>query len=130
MEVRLSARFVPRSMPAADPADDTRGLAAQEILQRIGAREQYPDRAWALWRTTYLPGSPVISMYCWRAYRGMQQQLDRAWQQRADGLLLKTPYEARIPGIHRREGNRAGPGSGIDCRRVPEPTAHWYAATD
>lgn len=76
-----------------DLRHDTRGLAVQEILQRIGAREQHPEGLF--FPDTYLFTRQSSDLdILRRAYRGMQQQLDRAWQQRAGGLLLKTPYEA------------------------------------
>jgi UPF0755 protein len=75
---------------------DTAGMTDAQLLAAIGASETSVTNAEGLFfPDTYLfdKGASDLEVYR-RAYRLMQQQLDRAWAQRAPGLPYETPYEA------------------------------------
>jgi UPF0755 protein len=82
----------------ADPSlkHDTAGMTDAQLLAAIGASGTSITNAEGLFfPDTYLfdKGASDLEVYR-RAYRLMQQQLDRAWAQRAPGLPYETPYEA------------------------------------
>jgi UPF0755 protein len=82
----------------ADPSlkHDTAGMTDAQLLAAIGASGTSITNAEGLFfPDTYLfdKGASDLEVYR-RAYRLMQQQLDRAWAQRAPGLPYDTPYEA------------------------------------
>lgn len=74
---------------------DTRELGETEILQKIGASETraeglfFPD-------TYHFSQSSSDIVLLKNAYRKMQGSLQAAWNERAAGLPLKSPYEALI----------------------------------
>ncbi|SMB28060.1 conserved exported protein of unknown function [Sterolibacterium denitrificans] len=74
---------------------DTAGLSDAEILALIGAEEKHPEGLF--FPDTYLfTKRSSDAELLRRAYRAMQQRLAQAWEARAPGLPLKTPYEALI----------------------------------
>lgn len=82
-----------RSHPALEHTlDGASQLAVMELLGEPGAHPEgwfYPD-------TYRFPRGTTDVDFLRRAYRIMQQQLAEAWEQRVDGLPLKSPYEALI----------------------------------
>ena len=82
-----------RNHPAIEHTLDGAGqLSVMELLGEPGAHPEgwfYPD-------TYRFPRGTTDVDFLRRAYRVMQQQLADAWEQRVDGLPLKSPYEALI----------------------------------
>lgn len=78
-----------------DLRHDTAGLSEAEILALIGAAEKYPEGLFFPDTYLFTKRSSDVELLG-RAYRAMQQRLARAWEARAPGLPLKTPYEALI----------------------------------
>ena len=71
------------------------GLPESEIMQRVGIDEPHPE-GW-LFPDTYLVARASTDVdVLKRAHERMQRVLNEEWQQRAEGLPLKTPYEALI----------------------------------
>lgn len=71
------------------------GLSDRDILQKIGATESHPEGLF--FPDTYKVDKLSSDLeLLTRAYRLGQEQLSKAWAQRADGLPYKTPYEALI----------------------------------
>ncbi|MFW6258925.1 MAG: endolytic transglycosylase MltG [Halochromatium sp.] len=71
------------------------GLSEREIMQRVGIDEPHPE-GW-LFPDTYLVARASTDVdVLKRAHERMQRVLHEEWQQRAEGLPLKTPYEALI----------------------------------
>ncbi|HCI53133.1 MAG TPA: endolytic transglycosylase MltG [Gallionella sp.] len=74
---------------------DTQGLSDRDILQRIGAAEMHPEGLFFPETYSVAAGSSDIELLK-MAYKLMQQRLNEAWQARAPGLMLETPYQALI----------------------------------
>ncbi len=74
---------------------DSAGLTNEQIMARIGAPAQHPE-GWFFPDTyLYAKGASDLSVLK-RSWRMMQSRLDAAWEKRAPGSPLKTPYEALI----------------------------------
>jgi UPF0755 protein len=78
-----------------DIRHDTANLPDVEILQRIGAKEDYPEGLFFPDTYYFAAGSSDLQIYK-RAYQTMQQHLQAAWLSRATDLPLQTPYQALI----------------------------------
>ncbi|MCB1909102.1 MAG: endolytic transglycosylase MltG [Rhodocyclaceae bacterium] len=91
----------------ADLAHDSKGMSDSEILAAIGAAEAHPEGLF--FPDTYLFDLQASDLDLYRrAYREMQQRLAAAWQARAEGLPLASPYEALIlASIVEKETGRA-----------------------
>ncbi len=76
-------------------AHDSAEASDAEILQRIGAAESHPEGLFFPDTYRFTPGSSDYDLFS-RAYRQMQQVLDRHWQARTADLPLASPYEALI----------------------------------
>jgi UPF0755 protein len=74
---------------------DTKGLSPAELMQKIGAKESYPEGLFFPDTYLFARESSDIDLYK-RAYAVMQKRLDDAWASRAPGLPYKTPYEALV----------------------------------
>jgi UPF0755 protein len=74
---------------------DSRGLSDAEILLRIGATELHPEGLFFPDTYLFARGSSDLSVLR-RAYRVMQEHLEREWAQRAPDVPFKTAYEALI----------------------------------
>lgn len=74
---------------------DSRGLSAAEILVHIGATERHPEGLFFPDTYLFARGSSDLAVLR-RAYRVMQEQLEREWSRRAPDSPYKTPYEALI----------------------------------
>jgi UPF0755 protein len=74
---------------------DTTGMAEAEILKKIGAKESYAEGLFFPDTYHFDTGSSDVRVLR-RAYRLMQGHLEAQWARRAEGLPLKTPYEALI----------------------------------
>jgi len=79
----------------ADLRPDSAGLSDTELLRAIGAAESHPEGLFA--PDTYLfdPGSSDLDLLR-SAHRAQAAALAQAWQGRAAGLPLATPYELLI----------------------------------
>lgn len=78
-----------------DLRHDTAGLSEAEILAQVGAAEKHPEGLFFPDTYLFTKRSSDVELLR-RAYRAMQQRLAQAWETRAPGLPLKTPYEALI----------------------------------
>jgi UPF0755 protein len=74
---------------------DSRGLSDAELLQRIGATERHPEGLFFPDTYLFARGSSDLAVLR-RAYRVMQEHLEREWAHRAADAPYKTPYEALI----------------------------------
>jgi UPF0755 protein len=74
---------------------DSAGLDDPALLQAIGAAESHPEGLF--FPDTYVFDRYSSALDVFRAsYKAMQARLERAWQARAEGSPLKSPYEALI----------------------------------
>jgi UPF0755 protein len=73
------------------------GLDEAQVLQRLGLADRYPSLEGLLFPDTYFyaRGSTDLQLLE-RAVQRMHEQLDSAWQGRAVGLPLSSPYEALV----------------------------------
>lgn len=78
-----------------DITHDTMNLSDAEILQRIGAPESHPEGLFFPDTYSFATGTSDLNILR-RAYQGMQQRLQEAWNAREPGLPLETPYQALI----------------------------------
>jgi UPF0755 protein len=66
-----------------------------QIIEILGISEKHPEGLF--FPDTYrFPKDTTDVSFLSRAYRLMKKHLDREWQNRADDLPIKTPYEALI----------------------------------
>jgi UPF0755 protein len=74
---------------------DSERMTDAQVLAAVGSAEPHPEGLFA--PDTYLfdAGSSDLDLLR-QAYRAQQARLARAWQERAAGSPLKTPYEALI----------------------------------
>jgi UPF0755 protein len=86
---------------------DSRALSDAEILSRIGAAEGHPEGLFFPDTYLFARGSSDLAVLR-RAYRVMQEHLEREWARRAPDAPFKTPYEALImASIVEKETGRA-----------------------
>ncbi len=71
------------------------GLDDAGIMEKLGYGGEHPEGRFYP-DTYHFPTRTTDVSFLQRAYRKMEQELEDAWQQRVDGLPLKTPYEALI----------------------------------
>lgn len=71
------------------------GLADTAIMERIGQPGEHPEGRF-LPDTYHFPRGTTDEHFLRRAHAAMERALHGAWEQRAEGLPLKTPYEALI----------------------------------
>jgi UPF0755 protein len=74
---------------------DSSGLSDVEILASIGATERHPEGLFFPDTYLFARGSSDLAVLR-RAYRVMQEHLEREWARRAPDAPYKTPYEALI----------------------------------
>ena len=86
-----------RAALASDPnVKQTAGeLSDAELLAAIGAREAHPEGLFFPDTYRFARGTTDLELYR-RAFRAQQKRLADAWEGRAAGLPLATPYEALI----------------------------------
>lgn len=89
-----------REMMAAVNADrylahTLRGLSDAEIMKRLGWPDEKPEGRF-LPETYNFPRGTTDLEFLRRAHRAMSRELASAWANRAQGLPLKSPYEALI----------------------------------
>lgn len=86
-----------RAALLAHPAlrHDTAQLSDREILQRLGASEPHPEGLFFPDTYVFNKGSSDLALLE-QAYRSMQRQLQKAWQEREPGLPFTSPYQALI----------------------------------
>lgn len=96
-------------------------LPGEEIMRRIGREGEHPEGRF-LPDTYYFPRGTSDADFLRRAYAAMERVLNDAWEKRAAGLPLKTPYEALIlASIVERETGLAeerGTIAGVFTRRL------------
>ncbi|MFN7570743.1 MAG: endolytic transglycosylase MltG [Betaproteobacteria bacterium] len=73
----------------------TATMSDGEVLAAIGAAEPHPEGLFAPDTYFYDPGTSDLDILR-NAYRAQAARLAEAWQARAPGLPLRTPYEALI----------------------------------
>ncbi|MBS1209387.1 MAG: hypothetical protein H6R19_1785 [Proteobacteria bacterium] len=78
-----------------DVTHDSDGLSDAEIMARLGLPDALPEGMFAPDTYSFSRGSSDLDLLR-RAQQRMQQVLQREWAVRAQGLPLKTPYEALI----------------------------------
>lgn len=71
------------------------GLEAGAILERIGAEAEHPEGLFFP-DTYHFPRGETDTAFLRRAYRTMQDHLERTWADRAEDLPLDDPYQALI----------------------------------
>ncbi len=71
------------------------GLAPEAIMERLGHQGEHPEGRFYP-DTYHFPRGLSDVEFLQRAYRAMAQRLEQEWPQRAEGLPLKSPYEALI----------------------------------
>lgn len=71
------------------------GLDTQTIMARLGYPDVHPEGQF-MPDTYFFPRGLSDVAFLQRAYRAMQDFLEREWPQRDVGLPIKTPYEALI----------------------------------
>lgn len=69
------------------------GLAGEAVMARIGHPGEHPEGRF-LPETYHFPRGLSDVEFLRRAYQAMQERIEHEWQGRAEGLPLKTPYEA------------------------------------
>lgn len=74
---------------------DSAQVSDAVILQKIGAAETHPEGLFFPSTYRFSPGSSDYALYA-QAYRLMKDELDQAWDARAPGVPLASPYEALI----------------------------------
>lgn len=88
-------QMLERMRESEDLVHTLQGLDDATIMQRLGHAGEHPEGRF--FPETYrFPGGTRDIDFLRRAYQLMEQHLQREWQGRADGLPLKTPYEALI----------------------------------
>lgn len=71
------------------------GLSGDAVMTRLGREGEHPEGRF--FPETYLfPRGLTDTEFLQRAYRAMAQRLEQEWSTRAEGLPLKSPYEALI----------------------------------
>ena len=70
-------------------------LSDEAIMERIGHPGEHPEGRF-LPDTYHFPRGTTDEEFLRRAYAAMERVLNDAWEKRAEGLPLKTPYEALI----------------------------------
>ena len=75
---------------------DTRGMSDAQIMERMGAPAGQPAEG-MFFPDTYLfaKGESDLKILG-RAHRLMQRKLAHIWEERGEGILVKSPYEALI----------------------------------
>lgn len=76
-------------------AHRTAAMSDAQILQLIGATEKHPEGLFFPDTYYFASGSSDVLIFK-RAYQTMQKRLQQAWDARAPGLPLQTPYQALI----------------------------------
>lgn len=71
------------------------GLDEKTIMAKIGHPDEHPEGRF-LPETYHFPRGLSDVEFLRRAYRAMQERLEHEWQDREEGLPLKTPYEALV----------------------------------
>jgi UPF0755 protein len=74
---------------------ETLDASDAELAARLGITQSSPE-GWFFPDTYYFPSGASDTALMQRAHRAMQVQLDAAWNSRAAGLPLATPYDALI----------------------------------
>ncbi len=86
-----------RAALAANPqlSHQTAGLSNEEILRRIGARQNHPEGLFFPDTYHFSPGTSDLKILQ-RAHETLESRLDALWAARAPGLPYRSPYEALI----------------------------------
>ncbi len=74
---------------------DTEKMSDAQVLVAVGSAETHPEGLFAPDTYVFDAGSSDLDILR-RAYRAQQDRLSGAWEERADDLPLKSPYEALI----------------------------------
>ena len=97
------------------------GLDDMAIMTKLGYPDQHPEGRFFP-NTYHFPAATTDVEFLKRAYQTMQEQLQKAWQQRADNLPLNSAYEALIMAsiIEKETGlaSERGQISGVFNRRL------------
>jgi UPF0755 protein len=70
-------------------------IANDQVMQHLGFGEKHPE-GWFFPDTYHFPRGTTDAAFLKRAYTRMESVLDQAWQERDEGLPLRSPYEALI----------------------------------
>lgn len=92
----LTFRQLRESLLLADQLKpETQGLSDAAIMEKLGRPGQHPEGRFFPDTYNYAKGSSDVALLK-RAMQTMDQRLDAVWQQRANGIALKSPEEALI----------------------------------
>jgi UPF0755 protein len=84
-----------------------KGMSAKEILKKLAAPETHPEGLFFPDTYQFSPGTSDLDILR-ASYQAMQKKLTEAWQERAQGLPYRSPYEALImASIVEKETGRA-----------------------
>lgn len=114
-QIREELRRNPNIRQTLDGVDDA------QLLERLGVPASHPEGLFFPDTYSFAKGSADFEILR-RASLAMQQQLDRAWQQRVEGLPLASPYELLIMAsiIEKETGSKADRArvSGVFANRL------------
>jgi len=71
------------------------GMEPEQVMSVLGHPDQHPEGRFLAETYQYTAGATDVTLLK-RAYRDMQQLLQREWDKRAPDLPYKTPYEALV----------------------------------
>lgn len=74
---------------------DVQGLSHVQVMQKISAAGVHPEGMFFP-DTYYFPRGTADSQFLKRAYKVMQQKLNKLWVEREKSIILKSPYQALI----------------------------------
>jgi len=77
-------------------AHELKGKSPRQVMQALGAPAGTRAEGWFLPDTYKFPRGTTDQAFLERAYRAMQDYLDAQWRQRADDLVLESPYDALV----------------------------------
>ena len=117
------------------PITIAEGLTSAQIMRQIGAADnipgevpEAPKEGTLLPETYMLPKTMTKTQLVMKMQKAQTDLVDELWEERAEGLPIKTKEEALILASYRRERNRRAQRAHPRRRRVHQPPQQRYAA--